>query len=108
VKRTSIFIAFLFFFLNTFGNGGPASATSSIQGIVSEVGQTETLAGVKVSVKDSDVFTYTDKDGHFELSNIPTGKVELCFSLVSFEPKVFEVEAKPSQKTAIEVALVSR
>src|SRR6185436_15943229 len=72
--------------LATLANGDPAkSSMSSVSGVVKEAGSDELLTGVRVSIIGTDIFTYTDRDGNFSLQGIPTGKVELAFSLVSFE-----------------------
>lgn len=89
-------------------NGVPGSSNTCLKGIVIEAGTSETLPGVRVSVKGTDIFTYTDKEGNFELINLPAGEIEVSFSLVSFNAFEIPMVASTSEKMPLEVALVSR
>ena len=103
-----IAITLLFTSLTAFSYNDPVRATSTVAGVVSEGGSVEKLTGVRVSVVGTDIFTYTDRDGNFELSNVPAGEVELNFSLVSFEKRSLSIAAVPGSSTEVQVELLSR
>jgi outer membrane receptor for ferrienterochelin and colicins len=103
-----ITLLFSLFTLASFADGDPVNATTTLSGQVIEAGSAEKLTGVRVTVKGTDVFTYTDRDGNFELSNVPAGQVELLFSLVSFEIKAIGVATVPGETAEVAVELLSR
>lgn len=92
----------------SFGHGGGSPVMTSLTGTVLEAGTTEQLTGVKVSIPGTDIFTYTDRNGFYELPNIPLGTVTLEFSLVSFEPVKMNVDLSQSALSVVNASLESR
>jgi hypothetical protein len=64
-------------------NNDPIKGTS-VKGQVVESGTGELLSGVRVVVKGTDIITYTDREGRFEVV-VPNGASQLDVQLVSFE-----------------------
>lgn len=106
--KWTIFILALFIQTSMFANGFPGKSNASLTGVVLESGSNETLAGVRVSIVGSEIFTFSDKDGKFELPEVPAGTLQLSFSLVSFEKNKIEITATPNQKTDMTIALSPR
>lgn len=79
-----------------FANGDPSKKAVVLKGVVNETVLGESLTGVKVSVVGSDVYTYSDRDGFFELETNTDSNIKIQFSLVSFESKVIELSPTPS------------
>ena len=98
----------IFFSLTCFGNGGNNRPVTILSGNVVESGTSEQLTGVKVSVAGTDLFTYTDRYGNFEIPNVPAGQVVLEFSLVSFEPSRMEIDLNKVSAPVITATLESR
>lgn len=106
--KNLIFIALLFSAHWMSATGNPGKATASIVGQVIESETTETLAGVRITINGTDMFTYTDKDGHFEFTNLPEGKIELSLSLVSFEKNTQELIAHANEKSEVIIPMTPR
>lgn len=98
----------LFVALTGFANGGENLPMTVISGSVLESGTSEQLTGVKVSIAGTDIFTYTDRYGYYELPNVPVGPVVLEFSLVSFEPARLEVDLQKTNLPVFNASLESR
>jgi iron complex outermembrane receptor protein len=89
--------------ISSFAHHEPGASTFAFSGQVTERGTTETLSGVKVSVKGTDIFTFTDREGNFKLENLPVGQYELEFTLVSFSPQ--RVQLNPTQVEGNQVVI---
>ena len=94
--------------LSSLGNGEENRLVTILSGNVLESGTSEQLTGVKVSVLGTDIFTYTDRYGFYELPNVPLGPVVLEFSLVSFEPSKLEIDLNKTQMPVVNAALEAR
>ncbi len=94
--------------ISSFGNGEESRPVTVLSGNVLESGTSEQLTGVKVSVAGTDIFTYTDRFGFYELPNVPLGQVTLEFSLVSFEPSRLEIDLEKVSAPVINATLEAR
>jgi len=65
----------------------------------------ETLAGVKISLNDSESYVYTDFDGNFELTNVKPGKIEISASYISYKEKVEALNIDLNSNNTIEVKI---
>jgi hypothetical protein len=83
MKQALLLIA-LIFSLDVYSHNTPATKSHVYKGVVMESGTIEKLSGVKVSIKNTDIVTFTDRDGNFVIENAPSEQFELEFSLVSF------------------------
>ncbi len=95
--RTISFIAAIIFSLAIFaGNDkGITDEVASVQisGKVVDHLTGENLAGVKISVQNSDIVAYTDLDGNFMLQVPETVSANpIQISYISYETKVFEID----------------
>jgi len=99
----------LFSFMATviLAHGNPTKNSVVIKGFVNEITLGESLTGVKVSVVGSDIYTYTDRDGFFELTANSDSEIKIQFALVSFEPRVVNVPASNADEL-IEVTLLEK
>jgi hypothetical protein len=77
--------AILFFLLNCFS----AFAQRTIKGKVVNNSNGEPLAGSSVFISNSSKGTVSDKQGYFELNDIPVGKHDLVVSSIGYETNVF-------------------
>ncbi len=64
----------------------------------------EALYGVKVSVLDTYLGTYSDPEGKYQLKNVPNEKVLLSFELDGYEPVIEEAEVS-NNEIVIDVSL---
>lgn len=103
-----LILLFLVSFSPVWSNGIPTTASAFVSGVVFESETHETLPGVRVAIVGTDLFTYSDKDGKFEFPTIPSGEIQLSFSLVSFDKNQIQLSATPNQKTELAIQLVPR
>jgi hypothetical protein len=75
-------------FSNTDKGTTPNGAVKSKQlfGKVKDQVTGETLAGVKIQVKGSDTYCYSDLDGNFNISVILAEKADLSIEVVGYNP----------------------
>lgn len=68
-------------------NPEKAMLTTKITGKVFDKITGEVLAGVKVSITNSDKFVYTDFEGNFIISDVKPGNTEITASFISYKEK---------------------
>jgi len=71
-------VSFLFIVLFSF-------AQRTIKGKIVNAGTGETLAGTSVFINSTSIGTSADRNGNFELNNIPSGRYDLVFSQIGYE-----------------------
>lgn len=64
--------------------GNPSAAVMFVTGTVVDYSSNETLAGVEVRVKGTDIVTYTDFDGNFYLPAMAAGTYTLEFNYITY------------------------
>jgi hypothetical protein len=69
---------------NTAMATGPGSGYIFVSGTVTDKSSNETLPGVEVRVKGTDIVTYTNFDGNFYLPELPKGTYTLEFSYITY------------------------
>ena len=84
-----------------------SSSSSVISGRVIDKLTGEALAGVEVKLMDTDVKTYTDFDGNFEIKNIDPGAHALLVDYISYQNLVENVLAEKSNTTNVVLKLKS-
>lgn len=107
MKQALLLLA-LIFSLDVFSHHTPATKSLVFKGVVMESGTIEKLSGVKVSVKNTDIVTFTDRDGNFIIENLPTGQFELEFSLVSFTSEVVVIKSFELNGEGLSISLQPR
>ncbi|MBK7213610.1 MAG: carboxypeptidase-like regulatory domain-containing protein [Bacteroidales bacterium] len=85
-----------------------AANKSVVSGRVNDLSTGESLAGVEVTIQGTDFKTYTDLDGNFTFSNLPTGTYNIILSLISYNKSLIDGVKVANEKTnPIEVKLIS-
>ena len=81
--------------------------TGSIKGQIMDAASKEAIIGGSIVLKGTTppVGTSTDVEGHFEITNVPTGKQTVIISYVSYQPKEVEVTVYPNQAILINSTL---
>ena len=81
--------------------------TGSIKGQIMDAARKEAIIGGSVILKGTTppVGTSTDVEGHFEITNVPTGKQTVIISYVSYQPMEVEVTVYPNQAILINSTL---
>jgi len=91
---------------NEEGKGTESSAlTTKLSGKVIDKITGESLAGVKISINNSDNCVYTDFDGNFVVSNVKPGKVEISASFISYKEKTETLNLALENTSTIEVKI---
>lgn len=62
----------------------PGPSVIFVAGTVTDQSSKETLAGVEVRVKGTDIVTYTNFDGNFFLPELPAGTYTLEFNYITY------------------------
>ena len=62
----------------------PANGVMFVSGTVVDKQNRETLAGVEVHVKGTNIVAYTDFDGNFFIADLPIGTYELEFQYITY------------------------
>ena len=65
-------------------------AMVSLTGTVIDFNSGEALAGVEVKIDGTDIKTYTDFDGNFEIADVKPGKYNLIASYISYNNSLVE------------------
>ena len=89
------------------GNNVPGSS-SSVSGIIKDSTSGEALSGVKVQIQGTELITYSDRDGNFTFTQIPTGDIKVIFQLVSFQTAEMTIPDVRKPVSQIEISLVER
>jgi hypothetical protein len=104
-----LLIVFILSTLSLFAisSNDPTSNSNSItlKGKVLDMKTNEVLAGVQVSILNTDYKTYTDLDGNFYFKNLPNEKYEIVFSLISYNNSLCETD---SNKKDVDVKMISQ
>lgn len=104
MKKTlflSVFGILLFQFLKA----EPPVQVGSIQGKIYDSKSSEELVGVNILVGNSNIGTATDGKGEFYLNGLKTGKTELIFSMIGYEPQKKMVDIKPGNSLEVDIYL---
>ena len=80
--------------------------TGSIEGIIADKANSETLIGTTISIEGTTTGTTSDINGHFILPNLKPGIYNLKVSYISYTSKVIEkVKVEAGKSTSINVTL---
>lgn len=79
-----------------------------VSGVVKDAQSGETLSGVKIQIQGTDLTTYSDKEGHFEFTQIPSENIILSFQLVSFRSEVLNIPDAFKTSGNLEVVMAER
>ena len=93
------------------GNGDTkekkATSDISISGTITDRSTGESLAGVSVSLVESDMSVYTDFDGKFKFTGLQQGEYTLKTVFISYQESSFKVQAKPDEQNEVLLKLTS-
>jgi hypothetical protein len=104
----TILIWLLSFSVFAFETHTPKSSGAAVTGVVKDAASGETLAGVRVQIKGTEMVTYSDKQGHFVFDQIPSGDFQVTFQLVSFETEELILSDISKAGTELEIALTEK
>lgn len=89
-------------------NNNTNSAKAAVSGKVIDNETGESLAGVVVSIENTDIQVYTDLDGNFEIDQILPGNYNLVVSYISYKSSLIEnLSLNANEKENISVKLNS-
>ena len=85
----------------------PTSSNVSFTGKVLDSNSGESLAGVEVSIQNTDLKTYTDLDGNFTFKNLPSGTYDIILSLISYNKSLLDdVVIENGKTTSLDIKLL--
>jgi hypothetical protein len=84
MKKSLALILFTLVMCHTLIAGNPGSGVMFVTGTVTDKSSNETLAGVEVRVKGTNIVTYTNFDGNFFLPELPAGTYILEFNCITY------------------------
>ncbi|MEO5642663.1 MAG: carboxypeptidase-like regulatory domain-containing protein [Bacteroidia bacterium] len=79
-----VILFFLFVFTASAFAASGSDEVMFVSGTVVDKENKETLAGVAVHVKGTDIVAYTDFDGNFFIPELPAGTYELEFHYITY------------------------
>ena len=111
--KKAIILIFIFSFFTgnvIFAGNGDASGnppnTTNIMGKVIDKNTMEELAGVTVCIEGTDIKTFTDIDGNFNIEGIQPGKYNVTVSYISYKDKeMSNVNVRLTDKNELEIKL---
>ncbi len=65
--------------------------TTTITGHVVDKITGEALAGVKISLNESEIIVYSDLDGNFEINNVKVGNHSIKTNLISYDSSRIDI-----------------
>lgn len=83
----------------------PGAKAATIRGFVKDVRNGETLSYVNVILKGTYRGTTTDKNGYYVISDIPSGKYTLLFSMIGYKVVEKEITLKPKEILTIDALI---
>lgn len=87
--------------------GNPGSGVIFVTGTVTDNTSNETLAGVEVRVKGTNIVTYTNFDGNFFLPELPAGTYTLEFNYITYSSTTVVAEGS-DEEPELTVAMQQR
>lgn len=84
MKKSFILLVLLLAMSQLSFAGNPGTGVMFVTGNVTDKSSNETLAGVEVRVKGTNIVTYTDFDGNFYLPELPAGTYTLEFNYITY------------------------
>jgi len=96
MKITTLILAVLISTTTLFAAAekAPVAATTSISGQVVDKLTGEALAGVKISLNESESVVYSDLEGNFEINNVKVGNNSIKTNLISYGTSSIDVSCK--------------
>lgn len=85
----------------------PGTAVMFVTGNVTDKSSNESLAGVEVRVKGTNIVTYTDFDGNFYLPELPKGVYTLEFNYITYSSETVATDGSDLEPE-LNVALQQR
>ncbi len=93
----------------THGQSTPADTTTgSISGRVQNEATAQYLNRARITVKGSDLTTFTDEFGMFRLSGVPSGTITLEAFYSGLDPQLVNVTVAPGQSVERDINLTNR
>ena len=94
MKITTLIVAVLISSITLFAvnEKAPVAATTTIKGQVIDKITGEALAGVKISLVETETIVYTDLEGNFEIINVKAGTHNITTNLISYNTLSIKVE----------------
>lgn len=71
------------------------TATTILSGSVADDNSGESLVGVEVKIKGTDLKTYTDFDGNFTFKNVKPGDYKLVSNYISYQKNTKALKISP-------------
>lgn len=76
-----------------------SSATTIITGSIADENSGESLVGVEVSIKGTNIKTYTDFDGNFKFENLKPGEYTLSTNYISYKKQLQSLNTANENKS---------
>ncbi|MGD1047049.1 MAG: carboxypeptidase-like regulatory domain-containing protein, partial [Bacteroidota bacterium] len=83
----------------------PQNQSSTIQGVIIDASNKETLVGVNVVVMETSLGAATDIDGQFRIVGIPARVFNMKISCIGYEPQVIKIDFSKTKDITINIQL---
>jgi hypothetical protein len=107
MKKSIALLVLVLTMAQTLIAGNPGTAVMFVTGNVTDKSSNETLAGVEVRVKGTNIVTYTDFDGNFYLPELAAGTYTLEFNYITYSTATIAMDASDLEPE-LNVALQQR
>ncbi|HXU26777.1 MAG TPA: carboxypeptidase-like regulatory domain-containing protein [Bacteroidia bacterium] len=92
MKKLIAILVFSFLFVVSLSAGNSPKGTKLVSGKVLDKQTGETLTGVKIQVKGTDTYCYTDMEGNFILSVNTNNTLEVVVDMVGYEQTTLKTQ----------------
>lgn len=92
MKKLIAILVFSFLFVLSLSAGNNPNGTKLVSGKVLDKQTGETLSGVKIQVKGTDTYCYTDMEGNFILSVNASNTSEVVIDLVGYQQTILKTQ----------------
>jgi hypothetical protein len=90
---------------NGTGEAAPVVKAITLSGKVIDFNSGEVLTGVEVTIEGTNIVTYTDFDGIFEIKDVKPGTYSLVASLISYKDSLVENLKADSNANHVDIKL---
>lgn len=80
-------------------------SSTSLNGYIKDTESKETIIGAVLSISGTNLGAYSNKNGFYSITNIPSGKQEIRINFIGYKEKVLQIDFKNGQSLRRDIEL---